>query len=183
MSSATDSSLVTRTLSGDTNAFGELVRRYQSSVFNVCFRLLGERRSAEDLAQETFIRAYQRLDTFDQKREFGPWIRRVSANLCYNHLQKKRVDQVTLRDEIDSAAFQSNDGPEATVSANERAEQIRTALASLPDHYRLVLELRHFQGMNYDEIAQALGLPLNTIKSHLFRARKQLAKILNENRP
>jgi RNA polymerase sigma-70 factor (ECF subfamily) len=182
MPDPTDRSLVTRTLAGSTDAFGELVRRYQSSVFNVCYRLLGERRSAEDQAQETFIRAYQRLGTFDIDREFGPWIRRVAANLCYNHLKKSRVHEVALEEETDHPGNISTSGPEADLSAKERTAQLRAALADLPDHYRVVIEFRHFHAMPYEEIAAELDLPLNTIKSHLFRARKQLVKILTENK-
>lgn len=181
MPDATERSLVTRTLAGDTNAFGGIVRRHQSSVFNVCFRVLGERQSAEDLAQETFIRAYHRLGTFDIERDFGPWIRRVAANLCYNHLQKKQAEQVLLDEEYDLPLENIKHSPENILGAKERSEQIRSALLALPDHYRLVLELRHFQDFSYAEMATVLDLPLNTAKSHLFRARKQLAKILSEN--
>lgn len=181
MPDTTDRSLVTRTLAGDTDAFGVMVRRYQSSVFNVCYRLLGERRSAEDLAQETFIRAYQRIKTFDLEREFGPWVRRVAANLCYNHLQKKQAEQMPLDEEHDFPAENLSHSPEFLLGTKERSEQIRAALLILPDHYRLALELRHFQELSYEEMAVELNLPLNTAKSHLFRARKQLAKILTEN--
>ena len=87
MSQPSDGSLVSETQRGETEAFGELVRRYQNSVFNVCFRMLTERRDAEDLTQETFMRAYQRLGSFDKERAFGPWIRRVAANLCLNHIK------------------------------------------------------------------------------------------------
>ena len=90
MTEISDSSLVIRTLQGDPNAFGTLVCRYQRPVFNVCYRLLGERRLAEDLAQEAFIRAYQRLGSFAPQRPFGPWMRQVTANLCCNHLSSRR---------------------------------------------------------------------------------------------
>lgn len=88
MADPTDRDLAIRARRGDAEAFGELVRRYQGSVFNVCYRLLGERREAEDMAQEAFIRAYGRLETFDADRPFGPWIRRVAANACFNRLQQ-----------------------------------------------------------------------------------------------
>jgi RNA polymerase sigma-70 factor (ECF subfamily) len=181
MIDSTDRSLVTRTLAGDTDAYGEMVRRYQGAVFNVCYRLIGERRSAEDLAQDTFIRAYQRLDTFDNQRAFGPWIRRVAANLCYNHLKKKQVMEFSLDEEKDISASTTFRSPEGLLDSKEQSEKVRFALMGLPDHYRIVLELRHFQDMSYEEIAAELDLPLNTAKSHLFRARKQLAKILSGN--
>ena len=85
MTAPTDRDLLVRAMRGDSGAFGELVTRYQASVFNVCYRILHERGEAEDLAQETFIRAYDRLHSFDLEREFGPWVRRIAANLWAEH--------------------------------------------------------------------------------------------------
>jgi RNA polymerase sigma-70 factor, ECF subfamily len=172
MTAPTDRDLILRARRGDAEAYGELVKCYQTSVFNVCYRILHERGEAEDLAQEAFIRAYDRLDTFDIEREFGPWIRRVAANVCLNHLESRR-NTAELQDERDADESQR---PEAVVEVHERNEQIRRALASLPAHYRVVIELRHYQEMSYDEIATELNIPLSDVKSHLFRARKLLAE-------
>jgi RNA polymerase sigma-70 factor (ECF subfamily) len=158
-----------------TEAFGELVTRYQTGVFNVCYRILHERGEAEDLAQESFMRAYDRIHTFDIEREFGPWIRRVAANLCLNHLESQKVT-TELDDERDADSAQL---PEAVQEVHERSEQIRQALASLPANYRVIVELRHYQEMSYDEIAAQLNIPLSDVKSHLFRARKLLAEKLH----
>lgn len=175
MTAPPDRDLIQRARRGEADAFGELVTRYQTSVFNVCYRILYERGEAEDLAQETFLRAYQRLDLFDLERPFGPWVRRVAANLCLNHLSGKPVASAELDEERDA----DPDGrPEPVYEAAERSEQVRAALASLPPHYRAVVELRHYQDLSYDEIAAALNLPLSDVKSHLFRARKLLAEKL-----
>lgn len=175
--------LVRLARSGDAEAFGELVRRYQTSVYNVCFRLMRERRDAEDLAQEAFIRAYERLDTFEAGRPFGPWIRRVAANLCLNRLASAAggLGHVSLDDERDEAAEPGGlaGEPQAAREQAEEAEALRAALLSLPAHYRAVIELRHFQEMSYAEIASALDLPLSDVKSHLFRARRLLSQKLN----
>jgi RNA polymerase sigma-70 factor (ECF subfamily) len=136
---------------------------------------LHERGEAEDLAQETFIRAYDRLHTFDIEREFGPWIRRVAANLCLNAIEASK-DTSELDDERDADLAQL---PEAVYEVHERSETIRSALASLPAHYRVVVELRHFQELSYEEIAAELKIPLSDVKSHLFRARKILAEKLH----
>ena len=175
MTAPTDRDLILRARRGDTEAYGELVSRYQTNLFNVCYRILHERGEAEDLAQESFLRAYDRLSTFDMEREFGPWIRKVAANLCLNHLESQ-PKSVELKDEKDANESQ---GPEAVVEVHERSEQIRRALASLPAHYRVVVELRHYQEMSYDEIAAELKIPLSDVKSHLFRARKLLAEKLH----
>jgi len=176
MTAPTDRDLILRARRGDAkaDAFGELVMRYQTRVFNVCYRILHERREAEDLAQESFMRAYGRLDTFEDERPFGPWIRRLAANLCLNHLESHR-NTAELDEERDADETQR---PEAVLEVHERSEQIRHALASLPPHYRVIVELRHYQEMSYDEIAAELKIPLSDVKSHLFRARRFLAEKL-----
>ncbi len=178
MTAPTDRDLIARARRGDAgsaDAFGELVTRYQTNVFNVCYRILHERGEAEDLAQETFMRAYDRLHTFDHEREFGPWVRRIAANLCLNHLESQK-STAPLDEERDADERQR---PEKQVEARERSEQIRGALASLPAQYRVVVELRHYQDLSYDEIAAELNIPLSDVKSHLFRARKLLAEKLH----
>ncbi len=178
MDAPSDRALLVRTRRGEVEAYSELVRRFQVSVFNVCYRLLGERREAEDLAQETFIRAYQRLETFDLERPFGPWIRRVAANLCYNHLQRRETPQTILDEERELVAASPQPGPEELQEAAWRAERLRAAILGLPGPYRAVIELRHFQDLSYAEIARELDIPLSQVKSHLFRARKSLANSL-----
>ena len=175
MSAPTDRDLLVRALRGASDAFGELVMRHQTGVFNVCYRILHERSEAEDLAQETFIRAYDRLHTFDLEREFGPWVRRVAANLCLNHLEARKP-LAALDEERDADESQK---PERQVEFKERSAQVRQALAALPAHYRIVVELRHYQELSYDEIASELNIPLSDVKSHLFRARKILAEKLH----
>ena len=175
MDSPTDQGLAEQARRGETTAFGELVTRYQMSVFNVCYRLMGERRAAEDLAQEAFIRAYQRLHTFDPARPFGPWIRRVAANVCLNHLALHPPSVVSLEDEYDEPFGADSDNPEAALEQAQSAEAVRAALLELPTHYRAAIELRHFQEMSYDEMAVTLKIPVSDVKSHLFRARKLLA--------
>lgn len=176
-----EQTLLLRARRGDAHAFNPIVERYQNSVFSVCLRLLGERGAAEDAAQEAFIRAYQRLHTFDTARPFGPWVRRVAANLCFNLLQSKQGTEVALNEEINHSVAVENvlDGdPLAVALRNEQAAQVRVALLALPPHFRIVIELRHFQGLNYDEIASELQTSLSTVKTHLFRARKLLAELL-----
>ena len=175
MAASTDRELIVRARRGDRNAFGELVTCYQTGVFNVCYRLLHERTEAEDLTQETFMRAYDRLHIYDLDREFGPWIRRIAANLCLNYLESRKVT-VQLDEERDADESQR---PEKQVEVQERSAQIRAALLSLPPHYRVVIELRHYQELAYDEIASELQIPLSDVKSHLFRARKLLAEKLH----
>jgi RNA polymerase sigma-70 factor (ECF subfamily) len=103
-------------------AYGELVTRYQTSVFNVCYRILHERTDAEDLAQESFLRAHERLNTFDEERPFGPWIRRIAANMCLNHLSSQKFTN-GLDEERDAA---ESPGPERVQEARERNARVET---------------------------------------------------------
>jgi RNA polymerase sigma-70 factor (ECF subfamily) len=181
MPDSSDRALVLRVRGGDPEAFGELVQRYQTSVYNVCYRLLGETGAAEDQAQEAFIRAYERLDRYDAERPFGPWVRRVAANLCLNRLGSLKSPALSLDDERDEpslgpAASAAAADPAAAHEAAELASALRAAIAALPPGYRAVIELRHFHDLSYAEIAAELGLPMSDVKSNLFRARKLLAR-------
>ena len=166
-------------LQADHQAFGELVRRYQTSVFNVCYRIMGERLEAEDMTQETFLRAHDRLGTYDADRPFGPWIRRVGANLCLNTIKRRQLTMLPLDEELEGSTTRVEERPEVARVYAERSEAIRDAILELPVEYRVVIELRHFFDMSYREIAEAVGLPLSDVKSHLFRARKLLAERLS----
>lgn len=157
------------------------MERYQTSVFNVCYRMMGNRQEAEDMSQEAFIRGYERLATFDPVRPFGPWIRRVAANYCLNRLAVNRPVTLPLEDEHETSRGSSRRQVEQAAEATERTREILDALMSLTPHYRAVIELRHFQELSYNEIAQVLGISLPQVKSHLFRARKLLGEMLRHD--
>jgi RNA polymerase sigma-70 factor (ECF subfamily) len=178
MESSPDRDLVEQTRRGRVDAYGELVRRYQTSVFNVCYRMLGERQEAEDLAQDAFLRAYQRLETFDVGRPFGPWIRKVAVNLCLNSLQRHRPPRLPLDEEYDDPVDTDQPDPADLHERADQAVRLRREMAALPAHYRAVIELRHFQDMTYEEMAKALTISIGDVKTHLFRARRLLARRL-----
>ena len=178
MKDPSDRDLVLDTRRGEVEAFGELAQRYQKTVFNVCYRMLGERREAEDLAQETLIRAYNKLDSFDASRPFGPWIRKIAANMCLNRLQRATPLTIDFDEEWDSTRSGHQASPEGKLMINEQAERVQKAILSLPAHYRAVIELRHYQELSYLEISEALNIPLSDVKSQLHRARRALAKRL-----
>lgn len=178
MTEVSDRQLVERTLRGEVSAYGTLVQRYQQSVFNVCYRFMGERQGAEDQTQEAFLRAHDRLETFKLDKPFGPWIRQVAANLCLNALKRQGPYQQPLEEEWalpDEAHWVD---PETNRQQQERAGRVRQALLKLPPHYRAVIELRHYGEMSYKEIAKSLNLPLSDVRSHLYRARQALAQEL-----
>ena len=183
MLSLSDQDLVLRVVQGDDEAFALLVRRYQGTVFNVAYRLLGNRSDAEDLAQETFIRAYRAMASFDLERPLAPWLKRITTNVCLNWLERQKTRPQTTasdlagadedEDPLDRFADPGNT-PEQQLTGGEQTQQIRNALTHLPARYRVVVELRHYQDLSYEEIALALNVPVSTVKSDLFRARKRL---------
>ena len=177
----TERELAERSQRGDLDAYGELVQLHQGGVFSVCYRMLGDRGDAEDAAQETFIRAHERLQLFDTQRPFGPWVRRVAANLCINRLQILKDPGLRFDEEIEVAHAASGLSPEAAMEQIEEGELVWRAVLSLPAHYRAVIELRHFQELNYEEIARTLEMPVGKVKVHLHRARKLLAMRLQHD--
>lgn len=165
---------------GDLDAYGVIIQDYQSSVFNVCYRILGNRQEAEDLTQEAFLRAYHQISRYDISRPFGPWMRTLAANLCYNHLKRARLNKVPLEDERDTIKDDPKYGPEGALEIDQEHKALYQAIWTLPDIQRMALELRHFQGLTYQEMAEAMTLPLNTVRSHLYRGRQKLAELLEE---
>jgi RNA polymerase sigma-70 factor, ECF subfamily len=180
MASSGEQALIRKVKKGDLDAYGAIVQDYQSSVFNVCCRILGNRQEAEDLTQEAFLRAFHQIASFDLSRPFGPWMRTVAANLCYNHLKRSRLNRVPLEDERDTIKDNTIYGPEGALEINQEHQALYRAIWELPDMQRIALELRHFQGLSYKEMAHALNLPLNTVRSHLYRGRQKLAELLEE---
>jgi RNA polymerase sigma-70 factor (ECF subfamily) len=179
MQDAIDSALIHRTRNGETEAFGEIVKRYQQSVFNVCYRLLGNHRDAEDLTQNTFIRVYRRLHTYDSKRPFGPWIRKIATNLCLNFFQQ-RTDIIPFEERHHQPTPNKRTTPEEIYNKTEQAETLHQAIINLPPKHRVMIELRHYQELSYQEIAETLNIPVSDVKSYLFRGRKLLAQRLKE---
>lgn len=175
-----DGELARRAAQGDQEAFSELVRRHQAALFHLAYRILGERETAEDVVQETFLRAWKVLPRYDPARPFAPWLKKIAINLCLN-LLKRRFPSLSAPRE----AASNDQTPEVTAIQREQEHSVHTAILSLPPRYRVVIELRHFQDMTYAEIAQTLHCPLSDVKSNLFRARRLLLEKLQrpqENR-
>jgi RNA polymerase sigma-70 factor (ECF subfamily) len=137
-----------------------------------------------DLTQETFVRAYTRLDTFQQGRSFLAWIRRIATNLCIDHLRRRREPAVSLDERAESGLEQANsDRSSSPAESMEMAEDSRRVLAAvqqLPPKQRAVLIMRHVEGMTLAEIARALGWPLGTVKVNLFRGRQAVREMVGE---
>jgi RNA polymerase sigma-70 factor (ECF subfamily) len=167
--------LVQQAQHGDADAFGQLVTYYQRTVYNIAYRLTGNRQEAEDVAQEAFVKTYQALDRFDAQRPFEPWLYRITTNTALNWIKRRRPES-ELEEEIPPDSTTPN--PEAQAITAETTDRLRAAISNLPPDYRVVIELRHFQGLSYREMSEALDVPLSDVKSWLFRARRKLRKVL-----
>lgn len=166
---------------GDEVAFRRIVEHYERAVFAVAYRMTCDAAQAEDLAQEVFLRVWRKFDTFRPSEPLRPWLLRLATNVCINALKKRRLPVVSMQAEEDGETREpAARGPEAGEIAERRelAERLERAVAELPDEYRLVITLRHVEEMSYDQIAQALGKPLGTVKVQLFRARERLRRML-----
>jgi RNA polymerase sigma-70 factor (ECF subfamily) len=174
----TDAQLVTLTLKGNRDAYGELVRRYQTAAYNVARRIVGDSQDALDVTQDAFVRAYDALASFDRARPFAPWLNTIVANLALNFAQRRRPAD---RLEAETDAHDASENPEQRALVAERQEQVRAALLRLPPMWRAAVELRHFQGLSYEEIATALNVPVSDVKSYLYRARQKLKEIFEQS--
>ena len=179
--------LVRRAQGGELSAFNTLVVRHQDAAYSLAFRFLRSRESAEDVTQEAFLRAFNRLDTFHGER-FRSWLLRIVANAARDELRRrKRRPQRSLDEARDNPDAPSIDpveprpGPEAVAEQTDLRRVLDAALARLPEEWRLVVLLSDVHGLAYDEVAAAAGVPLGTVKSRLSRARARLREILRES--
>jgi RNA polymerase sigma-70 factor (ECF subfamily) len=173
-SSDTELDLIARAQGGDRWAFNELVRRHRQGVVNVVYRMCGDTNTAEDAAQEAFIRAWQHLPSYRPRSPFRNWMYRIATNAARDVLRRERE---TI--DVDDLPLVAPDaGPEVAVEGQERGERVRQAVLSLPSASREVLVLREYEGLSYREIAETLGIPIGTVMSRLNYARSRLRQSL-----
>src|SRR5881628_2564098 len=168
-----DQEAVQRCLAGDAEAFSTLVERYGGRVYNIALRITNDSDAAADCAQEAFIRAYRALHQYDPSLPLGPWLYRITTNASLNYVQRWHAHETPV-DELPDAPGEPEEGPEATTVRREEVAEVVSAMAELPAPYRAALTLRHMQQLSYQEVADALGIPLGTVKTHLHRARAAL---------
>jgi RNA polymerase sigma factor (sigma-70 family) len=167
-----DANLVRRCLRNDSAAIVSLVERFQGDVLGVCLRLLHHRHDAEDVCQETFLRVFRSLKRWDPTRPLKPWIMSIAFNRC-----KTWLGQRARRPELVDHLHETAASP-VREEGNELANEIQTALRALRLEYRSVFVLFHEQGLSYDEIAEAVGKPVGTVKTWLHRARHEMLDAL-----
>lgn len=173
--------LVAASKNGDQDAFAQLVQRYQRRVFNLVYRMLQQYEETTEITQETFLAAWQGLPAFRGDARFSTWLYRIAYNCSLKQLELRKRDralQVALETEqvLEDASNETH--ANAEIDARDRQALIQEHLSHLPAKYRIVLILRHLQDKTYEEMAEILTMPIGTIKTHLFRARKLLKERL-----
>ncbi len=168
---------IEQALAGDRAAFGQLVRAFERPVYNLTYRMLGNPAEAEDAAQETFLRAYSKLATYQPERKFVNWLLSIASHYCIDLLRRKgRAPQLSLEEPL-PPEFLTSDAPrpDEVVNKNQERERVRKALDTLPSDYRAAVVLRYWYGLSYQEIAETTGSTESAIKSRLHRARRMMA--------
>jgi len=173
----TERDLLEKAQGGNLFAFEEVVRRYQRRVYGVAMRIVRRHDVADDVTQEAFLRAHQKLDSFDTTRPFGPWICRIAANLAISHVRSPRAREEELGEGADEAPAPGS-SPLDAVLEGEARERLAAALDSLPPEQRAVFVLRSVEEMSYREIAGTLEIPVGSVMSRLSRARNKLRAAL-----
>ena len=176
----TDADLVLQASHGNQSACGELVARHQRAVFNLAFRLLHDSAAAEDVSQDTFLKAFRRLDTFDPTRRFPPWLLRIAHNTAIDAMRRRPPDTEPVGDDTPAAA-PARTGPLAEAERAELRGALDRALDRLRPEYRAAIVLRYQEGLSHNDIAQVMGIPEGTAKTHVHRARRRLAEILRDD--
>jgi RNA polymerase sigma-70 factor (ECF subfamily) len=169
---------VTQALAGSQSAFEQIVRRYQRPIISLIARMTGDRALAEDLAQETFVKAFRSLAAFDTTRRLSSWLFRIAHNTAIDAMRRSRPPQAAPPAGLDAGDPTSADAPPDPVERRELGNALEAALAELRPDQRAAIVMRYENGLSFDEIGTVLGVPEVTARSHVHRARKELARLL-----
>ena len=174
-------------------AYRELLTRYERPVFSLIFRMVRDRETAEDLAQETFIKVLNNLDRYSPEFKFSSWLFKIANNLTIDHLRRRRVDTISIEGAPDAVSSESakatsitvvsgDESPLEELESKELGAAIELAIAGLRPEYRACIVLRHVEDKSYEEIAEIVKLPLGTVKTYIHRARHERRAALDEVR-
>ncbi|MBN6186222.1 sigma-70 family RNA polymerase sigma factor [Aneurinibacillus sp. BA2021] len=172
-----DAELIRSAQNGNRDDLIRLLEAIEHSVYRTAFYVLGNEHDALDASQEALIRIYTKIDTYQEKAKFSTWVQRIVTNVCIDKFRKKK-DTVSI-DQHELMLYDVQN-VEYEVERAGMAEEVREAIKRLPEHQRTVVTLRYLQDLSYGEIAEVMNMPLNTVKSYLYRARQQLQELLHE---
>lgn len=171
--------LIRSAQSGDHDALVDLLRQIETHVYRTAYYMLNNEQDALDASQEALIRIYHKISLYEEKAQFKTWVQRIVTNICIDKIRKTKA---TVSIDQHNMIFPTENNAENELLSSVAAKDIREAIEKLPEHHRMVVILRYLQDFSYNEIAESLNLPLNTVKSYLYRARQQLQTLLQEYR-
>ena len=176
MDQKTEAEIVVRVLKGDRKAYALLVDEYKNPIYNLAYRMTNNLHDAEDLAQETFIRAYQNLSRYDQNRIFFTWLYTIGINLIRNHLKKndRRSEPLTDVHIASASRAQEKQTAEENTQFEEKMLQLEKSLQKLPVDVRETIVLKYYQGLTFEEVAVVMGMSVSAIKMRIYRGLEQL---------
>jgi RNA polymerase sigma-70 factor (ECF subfamily) len=178
MSDIDERALIDRCRTGDDAAFGELVDHYKDLVYGLIYRMVLDRSQVDDLAQEVFLKVHRGLPYFRGEARLSTWIYRIVQNVC-SQARARRLPEVPNDVGVDGMPRREPAASDPAFADVEMRDRIDKALARLPEHYRLLIAAHYLKGVQYEALAEALGIPLGTVKTHLYRAKRQLREILD----
>lgn len=185
MGTEMDNSLLTKARQGDLQAFEELTSSYYTKVYNICYRMLNNPEDAGEQAQETFIKAFRYIKDFKGNCSFSTWLYRIATNACLDFIRKNKnkktisleqesYEELTLQDRLVS----DTPGPEKTAELNAQKAAIREAMSKMNEKNRIIIILRDYMGLSYEQISETIEAPVGTVKSRISRARSELRDLL-----
>ena len=188
-----DQQVVVFAQEGREDAYRELIKRYERPVFSLIYRMVRDNETAEDLAQETFIKVLNNIDRYRPEFKFSSWLFKIANNLTIDHLRRRRLDTISIEGAPDAVTAESaratsimiasgNESPLAELESRELGASIERAIAQLRPEYRACIMLRHVEDRSYEEIAEIVKLPLGTVKTYIHRARHELRAALDDVR-
>ena len=177
MADLDEGDLIERCRAGDDMAFGELVDRYKNLVYGLVWRMVTDRSLVDDLAQEVFLKVHRGLPYFRGEARLSTWIYRIVTNVCAEARSRHRPEVPVDTGERDRPAREPG-VTDAAFADLELRDRLEKAIAQLPDNYRLLIAAHYLDGVQYEALAEALNLPLGTVKTHLYRAKKRLRELL-----
>lgn len=177
---AEDYELVKQAISGNQNAFAELLSRYKNLVYSVVLRMVNNTEEANDLAQEIFIKLYKNLDKYQPEYKFSTWLIRISTNHVIDYRRKRKHETISMEEVHYELTNEST--PEGEYIKKEQGKMLEYAIKTLPDLYKIPIVLYHQQGLHYQEIADIIGEPLSKVKNRIFRGRKMIKESLEKGK-
>ncbi len=181
-----DYEFVKQAVAGDQKAYAELMERYRTSIYHMMLKMVNNREDADDLTLEAFGKAFNKLSTYAPKYAFSTWLFKIATNNCIDYIRKKRLHLLSIDEPVENDGTQSFSNnlkastldPEERFIKQQRVKLMRRVMSKLSHKYRLMIELRYFEELTYDEIAMELDIPLGTVKAQLFRAKEILYSLL-----